>query len=109
MSIDKKAILSNIMTGKEINLTSNPNFKLWSEFDALRQTPQDPEWHAEGDVLTHTEMVLHECAGIFSDPTDKELLYLSALFHDIAKPETTRYDEEIKHTIAPGHERIGGV
>lgn len=109
MSIDKKAILSNIMIGKEINLTSNPNFKSWPEFDALRQTPQDPEWHAEGDVLIHTEMVLHECAGIFSDPTDKKLLYLSALFHDIAKPETTRYDEEIQHTIAPGHERIGGV
>lgn len=109
MSIDKKTILSNIMSGKEINLTSNSNFKLWPEFDALRQTPQDPEWHAEGDVLIHTEMVLHECAGIFSDTTDRELLYLSALFHDIAKPETTRYDEEIKHTIAPGHERIGGI
>lgn len=109
MSIDKRAILLNIMSGKEINLTSNPNFKLWPEFSALKQTPQDPEWHAEGDVLIHTEMVLNECGGVFSNPSDKELLYLSALFHDIAKPETTRYDEEVKHTIAPGHERIGGV
>ncbi len=26
----------------------------------LKDTPQDPEWHAEGDVHTHTAMVLAE-------------------------------------------------
>lgn len=81
----------------------------WLELEALRNTPQDPEWHAEGDVLLHTEMVLAECKKFIPQIEDPSILFLSALLHDIAKPETTRYDEEIKHTIAPGHERIGGI
>lgn len=109
--MDKRKVLLDVMSGKNINLTTNPEFSQWEEFRALKSTPQDPEWHAEGDVLIHTEMVLNECTPMipFLEPAEVKYLYLSALFHDIAKPETTRYDEELKHTIAPGHERIGGI
>lgn len=96
--------LLELMAGNCHNLTTL-DLKDWPELEALRHTPQDPEWHAEGDVLIHTEMVLEQCRKLHGGST----LYLSALLHDIAKPETTRYDEEIKHTIAPGHERIGGI
>lgn len=111
MSIDMRTILLDIMSGKNINLTTNSNFLAWPEFQALWQTPQDPEWHAEGNVLIHTEMVLNECGSVAQSLNlqQRGLLYLSALFHDIAKPETTKYDAEIKHTIAPSHERIGGI
>src|SRR5690606_27437610 len=36
-------------------------------------------------------------------------LRLACLFHDINKPTTTEYNEEIGHVIAPGHERQGGI
>lgn len=111
MAIDKRSVLLDVMSGKNINLTTNESFRDWPEFNILRDTPQDPEWHAEGDVLIHTEMVLNECQNIIGslEPGEAKYLYLSALFHDIAKPETTMYDQELKHTIAPGHERIGGI
>lgn len=118
MYTDKRHALQDVMSCTNINITTNSNFLSWKEFQDLKQTPQDPEWHAEGDVLIHTEMVLNECLkfnnstySLDHDLSDRQLqlLNLAALFHDISKPGTTRYDEELKHTIAPGHERIGGI
>ncbi|MBQ6827655.1 MAG: hypothetical protein IJO46_06535, partial [Thermoguttaceae bacterium] len=28
------------------------------EFERMRETPQNPVWHSEGDVLTHTRLVV---------------------------------------------------
>lgn len=63
----------------------------------LKDTPQDPEWHAEGDVHTHTAMVMAELyrdldspAGASLSPLERQILVLAALFHDLAKPWTTR-------------------
>ncbi|HVI40105.1 MAG TPA: AAA family ATPase [Anaerovoracaceae bacterium] len=83
----------------------------WPEIQALADCPQDPEWHAEGNVLIHTDMVLAECAAIERelDCYEHGVFRLSCLLHDIEKPKVTTYDEVIKHTIAPGHERMGGV
>ena len=57
------------------------------------RTPQDPEWHAEGDVHIHTGMVLD---ALYEDlerhpmaPSDRVCAVLGALLHDIAKPRTT--------------------
>jgi len=36
--------------------------KLWPELVPMADTPQDPEWHPEGDVWTHTLMVVDEAA-----------------------------------------------
>lgn len=71
----------------------------------LKHTQQDPEWHAEGNVHTHTQMVLEQIYTIleqnphFSEE-EKLILILSAVFHDIAKPVTT------KTRIIRGKERI---
>lgn len=81
----------------------------------LSETPQDPEWHAEGDVATHTEMVLErtydECEQRGIKGEARVLLALAALLHDVAKPITTRSDvrEGVERIIAPGHPDAGAV
>jgi len=69
----------------------------WSKFfpllDELARTPQDPEWHAEGNVGIHTSMVLDELQNSLQGdavPEDRLALTLAALFHDIGKPLVTR-------------------
>jgi predicted kinase len=72
----------------------------------LKDTAQDAIWHAEGDVHLHTEMVLghiykllnHEASHLGADK--RLTLILGAVFHDIAKPITSRTE------IRDGRERI---
>lgn len=68
---------------------------------AMRCCGQDPIFHAEGDVLTHTKMV---CAALAADPaftaldaSERRALALAALLHDVEKPATRReeWDEAL--------------
>ena len=69
--------------------------RFFPELDALRGVPQDPEWHPEGDVWTHTLMVLDVAASLRGDDAGEDLASMfGALCHDLGKPATT--------------ERIGG-
>jgi putative nucleotidyltransferase with HDIG domain len=73
------------------------------ELCALSGTSQQPEYHAEGDVATHTRLAIENCpAGC-----DPDLLWI-ALLHDIAKPATTKRDGAGRIT-AHGHARLGGA
>jgi putative nucleotidyltransferase with HDIG domain len=63
----------------------------------LKECHQDPLHHGEGDVLTHTRMVVE---ALISDPAwqalgddDRAVLFAAALFHDIGKPPATRIEE----------------
>jgi predicted kinase len=85
-------------------------------FDELLDTPQDPVWHAEGDVATHTRMVCEELeeatargVSACTDPYMRRLTRLGALLHDIAKPLVTREDTtpERVRIIAPRHAERG--
>lgn len=80
--------------------------------DALHGCPQDPIWHAEGDVGIHTEMVLHaliEAPGWQAlDDFDRTVTWLACLLHDVAKPETTRTEHDGRVT-ARGHSRRGAI
>lgn len=72
----------------------------------LGDCPQDPVFHAEGDVLTHLGMVLSELAALpafreLPEP-DRHVLFAGALLHDVAKPECTRTDEGGR-VRSPGH------
>jgi putative nucleotidyltransferase with HDIG domain len=64
------------------------------ELAALGETPQDPRWHPEGDVLVHSLWAADLAAAYAErhsvDPDRRELLVLAALVHDIGKPQTTR-------------------
>ena len=77
--------------------------------EALLNTVQDPEWHPEGDVWTHTKWVCDEAAlicereGIEGD--ERLTVVLGALCHDLGKPETT---QEIDGRIrSHGHSHAG--
>lgn len=77
----------------------------------LAKTPQDSVYHAEGDVWTHTLMVLDAIkelpAYAHANEDDRFVLFASALFHDIAKPSCTR--EENGRITSAGHSRRGAV
>ncbi|MDP0496875.1 MAG: polynucleotide adenylyltransferase [Verrucomicrobiota bacterium JB024] len=65
------------------------------ELAALIGCPQDPHWHPEGDVWTHT---LH-CMDAFArqrsgDAWEDLVVGLAVLCHDMGKPATTFTDED---------------
>lgn len=90
----------------------------WSELErfewvrALETCPQDPTWHAEGNVGIHTRMVLD--ALVRSDEwsslgeMDRWIVFAACLMHDIAKPETTREEHDGRIT-ARGHSSRGSI
>lgn len=82
-----------------------PNWRIdWTsiqtipEIQALRGCLQDPQHHAEGDVLTHTMMVCEALTRIEGwrelPQGERSIVFLSALLHDIAKPVCTELDED---------------
>jgi len=84
------------------------------EVAALRGTPQEPDWHPEGDVLTHTAHCLDALASLAeweaSLPARRRMLSLAVLAHDFGKPQTTEQaDRRGKlRWVSPGHESAGG-
>lgn len=76
---------------------------------ALKDCPQDPQWHAEGDVWIHTKMVLEALVALPAwralSEASREAVYTAAVLHDVAKPACTR---DVNGRIgAPGHSRRG--
>ncbi|MCD7854272.1 MAG: AAA family ATPase [Clostridiales bacterium] len=94
-----------------------PEWKI--KWDVIMQTPlapylnqmsntqQNPEWHREGDVLTHTKM---GCGQLTQDiefrslhKEIRETLFTAALMHDLGKIPCTRLEEGVwkspRHTI----------
>lgn len=74
--------------------------------------PQEPKFHAEGDVLTHTRMVAEALAGLdewraLAEP-DRMTLFAGALLHDVAKPVCTRIAADGRVT-SPRHAQVGGT
>lgn len=79
------------------------------EFPPLKETPQEPKWHPEGDVWIHTLMTVDEAAKISRRENLNEdeslILLLSSLCHDLGKASTTEFMEgRIK---SHGHEQAG--
>lgn len=78
----------------------------YPELEALIGCEQDPAWHPEGDVWTHT---LH-CMDAFvarriGDVREDLIVGLAVLCHDFGKPATTRREGE--RITSKGHEKIG--
>ncbi len=78
-------------------------------FEAMRQTPQNPVHHGEGDVLKHTRLVCEKLAAMEEFrhlPEDRrQLLFTAALLHDIGKIRTTRKDGN--GITSPNHAAAG--
>lgn len=84
------------------------------EVAVLRGTPQEPEWHPEGDVFTHTQHCLEALVQMDGwrqgSPELRRILSLAVLAHDFGKPSTTVRAEKrgVMRWISPGHEAAGG-
>ena len=75
------------------------------ELAALIGVPQNPTFHAEGDVWNHTMMVLDEAAKLRQQTKNPYWFMLAALTHDFGKAVCT---EEINGVIhAYEHEKKG--
>ncbi|HSD27796.1 MAG TPA: HD domain-containing protein [Vicinamibacteria bacterium] len=79
------------------------------ELVPLEATPQDPGWHPEGDVWTHTLQVVDEAARLrdeVGEDRPRQLsVMLGALCHDLGKPATTRFENGRIRSL--GHEEAG--
>ena len=81
--------------------------QLLPEMEPLYDTPQDAEWHPEGDVWIHTLMVIDKARELNGDLDRPRLatIMLGAVCHDLGKPATTAMiDGRIK---SPNHEAMG--
>ena len=84
------------------------------EIARLAGVPQDPHWHPEGDVGTHTMFVVDAAARIAAreklEDDDRAVLIFAALSHDFAKATTTmlREREGKMRWTSWGHEADGG-
>ncbi len=81
----------------------------------LKNVPQDPDWHAEGNVHIHTNCVLSELYRILDSEAShiqgrkRQILILGALLHDIGKTTRTREVEirGVMRIASPQHESVG--
>ena len=86
----------------------------YPEIAALVGVAQDPEWHPEGDVWTHTLACLDALAELpawlESNPGRRLFLTLAVLAHDFGKPACTHEAERDgrRRIVSPGHEPAGG-
>lgn len=87
--------------------------ELIPELCALEKTPQDPRHHAEGNVGIHTRLVLDallsDAAWQRAEEPSRQVMFIAALLHDIAKPETTVIDLITGAIGQPGHSKRGAV
>ncbi len=95
-------------------LTENKNWEaLKNRFDWVKDmegVPQDAIHHAEGDVETHTKMVIEAMLQLPDyqelDEQNQEILWTAALMHDIEKRSTTVVEVDGRITSA-GHAKKG--
>jgi tRNA nucleotidyltransferase (CCA-adding enzyme) len=80
---------------------------LFPELHALVGCPQEPDWHPEGDVWTHTLIVIDRARAAVDDLDRGRAMavLLGAVCHDFGKPATTALiDGRIR---SPNHEAAG--
>lgn len=77
-------ILTRSSAGRGLALLSDSGLlrQILPEIEAMKGVPQPPEYHPEGDVFVHTQLLLEK----LNAPSPE--LALGALFHDVGKPPT---------------------
>lgn len=102
---EPKGILASI---RETGFSLEKLTETYPELDMLKNVPQNPQYHSEGDVYCHTRLVCSKVTELeeWQELTEKEqeLLFLAAAFHDVGKPGCTRLEDgrwtSPRHTIA---------
>lgn len=104
----RKLILKGIRPSRGLTFLRESKWvRFFPTLEALIGCPQDPRWHPEGDVWTHT---LH-CMDAFArertgDDREDLIVGLAVLCHDFGKPTTTFTDEN-GAIRSPEHEVAG--
>ncbi len=78
----------------------------FSEVEALVGVEQNSRFHPEGDVFEHTMLVLDSAASLRNQARYPLGLMVSALCHDMGKPQTTMRLEDGR-IVSYGHEAAG--
>jgi predicted kinase len=77
---------------------------------AMQSVPQDPAYHAEGDVLIHTRIVMETLLALDEwrgqSAADRQALFAAVLLHDVGKPACTTIEAD-GHITSRGHARKG--
>ncbi len=95
----------------------SPDFKAclaaFPQLELAKTTPQNPVYHGEGNVWTHTMMVVESLLGMLeyqqATRAQQEIVFLAALLHDVAKCSTTVIDPVTGAIGQPGHSRKGAL
>jgi poly(A) polymerase len=97
--------LIRIFTGKHpaqgLELLDNTSLlhHILPEVESLKHVEQPPDYHPEGDVFTHTSLMLAN----MKDTPSRELAF-AVLLHDIGKPLTFKVEDRIRFN---SHEKVG--
>lgn len=87
-------------------LRSSP---LGTFFARMEKTPQNPAYHGEGDVWTHTRMTCEALAGLDRfrrlEERQRQAVFLAALLHDAGKIVCTRMENG--NWVSPRHAAAG--
>ena len=90
--------------------------QLTNQFDwikDMKEIPQDPFWHREGNVYIHTQMVVEALIRLpeFATLSDQEkhILVAAAVLHDVEKRSTTISEviDGQERIVSPKHAKIG--
>ncbi len=77
--------------------------------EKMKVTMQNPVWHGEGDVWTHTKMVCEALVHILEfralEKRKQEEVFLAALLHDIGKVPCTKWEDDA--WTSPNHTLVG--
>ncbi len=90
----QKWAAKSLKPSQGLNVLVETNWlEFYPELSALIGIPQDPQWHPEGDVWTHTKHVLDEAANIATrenlSEENRVILLFAALCHDLGKAPTS--------------------
>ncbi len=95
--------------GIDWNVVENSFFAPYVQ--RMKDTPQNPEWHGEGNVFNHTKMVVEALLSLeeyrLLAGKERQVLFLAALFHDIGKVVCTKEEDGVLRSY--NHSFIGSL
>ena len=97
--------------GVQIDWNSIMQSPLKHFISKMTETPQNPKWHGEGDVFTHTKMVCESLVCLEEwqslERSQQEIVFIAALLHDVGKINCTR--TENGEITSQGHPPAGAL
>ncbi|MCE2390889.1 MAG: polynucleotide adenylyltransferase [Proteobacteria bacterium] len=91
----RKLLLKGVRPSLGLELLRETSLlRFFPELERLVGVPQDPQWHPEGDVWVHNQLVVDEAARLRQGRDDEDLgVMFGALCHDFGKPSTTAHSD----------------